>query len=274
MHIAYKEYLTYMNKLYVDGLVDPESFTMSSPAYQAKTTTLEPVAGVISIYAASFANDAIPGNDPTKSGVYQHVSPLKGNNGVEPVWLLAQTALNGNIGFVVSAKTKHGEELCRWIDMQYDQLVSLQARYGKIGVHIKDEGNNKFSVMKKSDGSSYNQVEKSASTPVKYGVAFIYPEQFEIIKDKNVQNEKAADEIYSPYLAKEYHDVSIMKTSEEAEELSYITSDLLLYVNQMTADFITKGNIDARWNDYLANLKKLKLEKYLEIYEGIGAHGK
>ncbi len=270
----YKEYLKYLNKLYSEDLLDIEAFTMNTAAYNAKTQTPEPVAGVISAYAAEHINRQIAGFDTTKPGVYQYVAPLKGKDGVEPVWIPRQNPLNGNIGFIVSAKTKHAEELCRWIDMQYDPITSLQARRGKIGLHIKDEGNNKFSTIKKSDGKNFSFEEKSAFVPIKHGVAFITPGQFEFVdKIKSVQNKVAANEVYGPYLAKEYHDISIMKTLEESEELSYITPDLHTYVDQMTAEFITKGNIDAQWDNYLKQLKKLKSERYVEIYQGIADRG-
>ena len=270
----YKEYLKYMNMLYSEGLVDIEAFTMDAPSYNAKTQTPEPVAGVISAWTADTVNKAIPGFDATKPGVYQYVAPLKGNNGVEPVWIPRQNALNGNIGFMISSASKHGEELCRWIDMHYEPLTSLQARRGKIGLHIKEEGENKFSTIKKEDGKNYTAQEKSAYVPFKHGVAFVCPNEFEFIdKIKSVQDKIEADKVYGPYLAKEFNDISIMKTPQEAEELSYIAPDLFNYVDQMTADFITKGNIDARWDEYLKNLKNLKSGKYVEIFEGIAARG-
>lgn len=271
----YKEYLTYLNELYADGLIDVEAFTMDKPAFDAKTQTPEPVAGVMSQWSAETVNNMIPGNDPTQDGVYQYMPPLKGEDGVEPVWTPRSNALNGNIGFVVSAKTEHAEELCRWIDLQYDQLTSFQSRYGKIGMHVKDEGDGKFSTIKKENGESFTQQEMSAYTPIKHGVAFIYPDQFEIIdKVSGPQTKAAADEFYEPYLAKEMPNVSMMKTVEEANELSYITPDLLAYVDQMTADFVTNGNIDARWDEYLSHLKDLQSEKYVKIYSDIDSRAK
>ena len=60
----YKEFLTYMKKLYSEGLVDPEVFTMTQAAYNAKVKTSEPTCGVISIWSAAGVNAPIPGNDP------------------------------------------------------------------------------------------------------------------------------------------------------------------------------------------------------------------
>ena len=59
-----------MNKLYSEGLVDPEVFTMTQAAYNAKVKTSEPTCGVISIWDAAGSQCSIQEMIRKKEWVY------------------------------------------------------------------------------------------------------------------------------------------------------------------------------------------------------------
>lgn len=262
----YKEYMVFMNKLFANGLVDREAFTMDSPAYSAKTQTSIPTAGVISNWSAESVNRPIPGNDPLKEGVYVYMPPLKKDKDSQQLWGRRVNALNANLSFAISSATKYPEELVRWIDLSYEKNISIENYLGKIGVHIQDEGDGKFSKILNSSGKAFTNDEKSGLVPNKFAVAYILDGDMEFIdKVDSPQNKDAADEFYKPYLQKDYVNTYVMTTQEENDKLVFLTTDLLSYVDQSTAKFITEGGIMEGWDAYMAQLKKLGLDEYVEI---------
>jgi putative aldouronate transport system substrate-binding protein len=55
-------------------------------------------------------------------------------------------------------------------------------------------------------------------------------------------------------------------TIQEANESSSIIADIGNYVGQMRVEFVTgTKDIDQEWDNYIAQLKKMGAEKYLEI---------
>lgn len=262
----YKEYLLFLNKLFENGLLDREAFTMDNPAYNAKTQTSVPMVGVLSAWSAELVNRPIPGNDPTKEGIYVYMPPLKGDSGIKPVWDMRVNALNANLSFVISAKTKYPEELVRWIDKAYDKNTSIENYLGKVGVHIKDEGNGNYSRLKDSSGKQFTNDEKSSLVPNKFAAAYILKGDFNFIdKVSSPQDKDAADAFYKPYLETSYVNDYVMATDEENEKLAVLTTDLISYVDQSTAKFVTEGGIDGGWDNYIAQLKKLGLDEYVKI---------
>lgn len=261
----YKEYMLFLNKLFSNGLVDREAFTMDPPAYNAKVQTSTPTAGVISSWSAEMVNRPIPGNDPLQEGTYVYMPPLKGKDG-QQLWIRRANALNANLSFAISANTKYAEELVRWIDLFYEKETSIENYLGKIGVHIKDEGDGKFSKIPNADGKDFTNDEKSVLVPNKFAAAYILEGDAKFI-DKVVspQNKDAADAFYEPYLQKDYVNTYIMTTQEENEKLAFLTTDLISYVNQSTAKFITEGGIEEGWDNYITQLNKLGLDEYVAI---------
>lgn len=263
----YKEYLTYLNKLFKNGLLDREAFTMDNPSYNAKTQTSTPVAGVISAWTAEGINRPIPGNDPTKEGEYVYLPPLKGSGGMEPVWTRRINAINANLSFAISSGTKYPEELVRWIDLAYEKETSIQNYLGKFDVHIKkEEGENNYSKILNESGKDFTNDEKSAFVPNKFAVAYVLKGDANFIdKAKTPQNKESADAIYEPYGNEEYVEEYIMTTKEENTRLAFLTTDLISYVDQMSAKFITEGGIVENWDTYIGKLKDLGLDEYVQI---------
>ncbi len=263
----YKEYLTFLNKLYSNGLLDREAFTMDNPAYNAKTQTSTPVAGVLSGWSAELVNRPIAGNDPTKEGVYAYLAPVKGDNGKEPVWGMRVNALNANLSFAISADSEYAEELVRWIDLAYAKEASVENYLGKIGVHIqKEEGEGNYSKIMNAEGKEFSNDEKSVEVPNKFAVAWILEGDANFVDViDSPQNKDAADAFYEPYLEENYVNDYVMMTEEENERIAFLATDLISYVDQMSAKFITEGNIDAGWDAYISQLKNLGLDEYVEI---------
>lgn len=267
----YKEFLTYMNKLYSEGLLDPECFTMDAATYNAKTQTSEPTCGVISIWDAARVNAPIEGNDPNQPGVYQYLAPLNGENGKDPVWVPRYTPYNRSFAFVVSADTKYKEELVRWADLFFDLDTSIMNSKGVVGLHIEETGDHVYQVIKKEDGSNWTSVEKSEYITMDDGLYGIAEGDCEMITQDTPQSKNAANPLYEPYFNPNHVYTYALMSEEEAELDTLLKQPLKDYVDVWTTRFITEGNIDAQWDEYVKGLKQLRVDEFIELYEGIGA---
>lgn len=268
----YKEYLTYLNKLNSQGLIDPEAFTMDSPTYNAKTQAAEPVAGVISTWTPEALNKAVDGDkfDTSKDGTYVLVPPLKGKDGVEPKWQKRITPLNGNLSFGISAKSENAELVARWIDLAFDTKTSINNYIGVKGLSIEIDENNAITRLTKPDGSNFVSEDLYPLVPNKYAVAFLKPGDYTRTDNvESVQNKIACDKFYEKYLDYEVVEEYGYAKVEENQRISEILPDMLDYVDQMSAQFVTKGGIEEGWDKYVDQLKKLKMEEYESIKKDI-----
>lgn len=266
MEEEYKEALTYLNKLHVNGLLDQEVFTIDQSSYNAKTQTSTPTALVMSVYQVQAVNNAIPGNDITKEGEYVYLAPLQGPSGVKPQWGTRDNPINSNYCFALSAKTKYAEELIQWADLAYDKDASIQAYFGVYDKFVKNEGNGKFSKIKDADGKEFKNTEKSKYTPLNFSLAYILEEDLEWTDTiESPQSKASADAFYAPYFPEKVFVDSAISTKEEADRASLLTADLFSYVDQMTAKFVTQGGVEEGWDAYVKQLKALGVEEYIKI---------
>ncbi len=266
----YKEYLIFLNKLYTSGLIDKEMFTMDAPAYTAKSRSNPPVYGVMSTWDALTINNIVtPKNDTTKDGTYVFLEPMKGPSGVEPKWGKRITPYNGNLSFAISSKTKYPEEMARWADLQYDPATSLKNYVTVSDDYTKHEGGNKYSRVKDADGKfllSTKAFDISKVVPRQFAVAWIKKGAYEWTDAVvSAQDKLYVDKLYAPYIEQNYVNTYVMTSVEESSRMSFLQADIFTYADQMTADFVTKGNIEARWGDYIKQLKNLGLDEYEKI---------
>lgn len=271
----FKEWVTFMHKLYKNGLVDPEAFTMKNAAFNAKTQTNEPTCGVISAWSAEKINAPIKGNDPYKDGVYQYISPLNGPNGVTPKWCLRTTPANRQFAFAINADSKYIEQLVRWADTQYDPKTSFAAKYGKEGKHyefVNDNGD--YKPLLKEDGKSYTEQEIAEYSPSKDALFIVLAKNFRSIKPQNVQGKAKAHEVYEAYLDHDFVRAYPLQTPEEVEQISIIMPDMKTYVDNQTAKFITEGGIEEGWDAYIKGLKNIKIDEYVRLYTQIDNRAK
>jgi putative aldouronate transport system substrate-binding protein len=82
--------------------------------------------------------------------------------------------------------------------------------------------------------------------------------------------------MYTPYVAKftsgeweRFPGLAFM-TSAEAEEISVLQKELHDYAKNQLARWISgDGNVNAEWDNYLKELDKIGLQRYLQVMQGV-----
>lgn len=254
----YKEAIKFLNKLASEGLIDKEAFTMDANAYTAKMTSKVPSVGVGMLWSTATANTSI-GSD-----MFVYGPPLKGPDGKQR-WAKRVTPVNFSIAFAITNKAKNPEVLMKWADLNYDTDTSIQNFNGPYDKYLKKLGNGMFEEILKADGKQFTALEKSADTPLGYSLYMQLAGDVTLNKKTAATiSKEEAERIYSPFFQKEVYANPFME-QKDAERNAVVMPDLGQYVTKMTAKWIYNGGIDADWNEYVNQLKKLGMDEYVKL---------
>ncbi|MGL5312951.1 MAG: ABC transporter substrate-binding protein [Peptostreptococcaceae bacterium] len=255
---GYKNAINYLNSLYKDGLIDQEAFEQDWNTYLAK--------GKDERYGLYFtwdkANISGPGED------YILLPPLKGPDGTQNV------ARTNGIGFdrgrmVITSANQNLELTAKWIDELYEPTQSVQNNWGTYGddsqqnIFEYDEENNMLKHLP-LEGAAPSELRQKTNVEGPLAVLDEYYGNVTTMPDDAAWRLEQMNTLV-PYMYAENIYPKVFFSKEELDELSTIETDLFAYINRMRAEWIVNGKADKEWDTYLSELKRLKVDRWLEI---------
>lgn len=257
----YKEMIEYVNKLYTEGLIDQEMFTMKSQQLVAKAE--QGIVGVANFVNTAFLG-ASHGNDYV--GI---TNALKGPKGDQQFATLG-SRVGAKGAFVITSANKHPEATMRWIDHFYSDEGIKFFYMGVEGKSYRKTADGKYEYLPEivnniPTGSSFDQV-ISKYTPYAGGgnPTIVKPDFFKGGETMPVPM-KAVEDI-KPYLLKEVWG-AFSFTIEESERKTILENDILTYIDQMIPKFIQGKEPLSKWDEYVAQVKKMGLDEYMKLYD-------
>lgn len=254
----YKKAVEWLHMAYTEGLIDPEAFTMDTATYKAKNTASENVYGVWTGWTVEEATN------PPEQGIidYKMLEPLTNSNG-EKIWPRFGYYVSASSGSImVSAFNKYPEATIRFLDYLWDPYFSIEMDWGIEGVGsiINDDGTweilgGGLKAARTAEGMAWNV---GTNVPMDIYEKCIYT-------SKVKQFEMDACGVYRPYGEEMYP--GIYFTLEDTQEMQQYFTDIVTYVDKMTAAWVINGGIDEQWDEYLSTLDRMGLKRYVEIYE-------
>lgn len=255
----YRKLLEYTNKLYTEGLIDPEIFTIEYHEFTSKGT--EGRYGVVN------------GIDPeTLMGLTGYVGTpvLKGISGKK-----MSTSIGSPLGhtgmFLITDKAKNPEALVRWMDYFYSEEGVKMFFMGFEGVTYNETADGELAytddMTNHPDGLNLDQaISQYLTWPGGYYPGIVREKTFKGAEGKPAARANA--EKAEPYTISQEDVWPLFNyTPEEQDELSTISNDINTYVEEMTAQFVTGKTSFSKWNDYVKQLDKMGLKRYMEIQE-------
>lgn len=263
----FKTFLSFWNKMYESGIMDPETYSQDSDTAQAK------------FYS---------GSSYVLTANYQQLADMQANNKVQvpgaelymvvcpggPAGLLQteQSRLENGIMISKSALDDLGEEgfikMLRFIDwLWYSNEGHTLSLWGVEGETYTKDANDK---IKLNNDIYYNGINPGAPKQlnVDYGFGggvFAYGGSTAIRNSKMTVAEADFSNRTLTKRAKPELDPPIMATEDQAEELALIQTPLMDYVNLMTLSFITgKKDIQTGWDDYVTECTNKGSQKYID----------
>lgn len=248
----YKEMMEFIHKLYKEGLISKDIFTVPANEFYAK--------GTEGIYGSSIVTSM---ETLMKQTNYIGAPALKGPHG-DQIFSFIGSSLASPGAFVITDKNKYPAETVRWIDYFYSEEGNKQFFMGWKGETYEELQNGDLqytkNVTNSPDGKTLEQVISQYLT----WPGGSYPG---IVKQKTfkaaVPSMIEATETVKPYLPKEVWPAFIY-TLEENARMNQLHADIDVYVKEMQAKFIVGGVTD--WDKYVEQFKKMGLDEYLKIY--------
>ncbi|MGG6310940.1 extracellular solute-binding protein [Paenibacillus macerans] len=257
---GYKEYLTYLNRLWNEELLDHESFSQTAEQREAKARNNQ--LGLFSAWTAfQMMGEEPNSDDPMFSPVTSEM--------VDKPAIAKNKGINTG-AFAISNTNPSPEASMRWVDYAYSIEGATMFNKGPEGVlwQYTDKENYVKEYLPVPDGGDREEY-RSRITP-NYGIPAPTINLPEVANgllsevDDWIANEtktKLLDRgarIPFPVL---------FLTPEEQSEVNMMTSDLNTYVRQMEAKFVTGTEPLTNWDNYVNTVKKMGGDRMAEIHQ-------
>lgn len=267
----YLEYLTFMNKLYSEGLLDQEVFSQSSDQYQGNTETNK--VGLFGAFASYMATGKDP-EDALGDPMFQQLTSDIQDVPLAPGHPRVSTGV-----FAITHKCENPEAAMRWADYLYSEEGQDLLTTGPEGTWWNYETNadgEKIRVYTGDDASKMSE-DRGKVAPdyglVVPGLAVDNPED-----GVRATVETPALSAWSEFNANEvatkvmpYAEVpfpTVYLTNEESDKIAANATDIRTYVEQMEAKFITGVEPLSNWDTYINTLESMGLDEFVSVYQG------
>lgn len=262
-----RTYLTYLNQLYKDGVLDPEICYMDMDTLGEKIANDR--VGVFIFYsgfAIGYGYLTTQGLMDPLSECYTLGLPLDSEYNNNEGYFVRRTVAYGNSGASITAEAENPELCARWLDTLFADPYLMWIRcYGKEGETYNFDENGEVELIVDENGSwdpSYlgigqitlpfiQTTEELLSDKLPYGW---YLEQYEEIRN-------------AKWISASVPKVSIF-TDEEAELRDMVNSEVLNYWFEWRDKFITGvEDIDTSWDVYVDDINSLGMDLLVEVWQ-------
>ena len=257
----YRDYLTYMNKLYSEKLLDNEIYSQTNQQWTAKGKNNQ--AG-ISFQAAPFLFyevDSANGEDAK----YKALPPLTSPGNTTAVYPTSGDGIGKGV-FAITKANKYPEATIRWVDYLYSEEGSIYANqldFWKWTDDTKTEWVNKY-----PEGTEDTEKFRAANTPACGAPMPIWRRsEFSKLQSDPVNGflNKVKEEIFKPAAVPALPNFYF--TEVEQAVINEVHSNITVYVDQMEAKFISGLEPLSNWDKYIETIDSMGLDRVQKVYE-------
>lgn len=253
----YKEVIEYVRKLYTEGLIDNEVFTIKTSALYAK--------GQEGIFGATI--NPSPVTQMNQTG-YFGLGALKGPHG-DQMYSHIKVPVVWPGAFVITDKNQHPEATVRWIDHFYGDEGATFYFMGLEGETYRKTADGELEfveeITKNPNGLTMDQALAKYITWL--GGSYPGYVQQKYFKGSEtllgpVEVGKKAEPHKVPELWSAFN-----FTEEETDFMSTVGTDMSTFIEEMEAKFITGAAPMSDWDKYVAQVEKLGVSEYMDTYK-------
>jgi putative aldouronate transport system substrate-binding protein len=204
------------------------------------------------------SKDFIAIEPPAAPSGKRYVSPL--NEGIRPIELM------------ISTKCRNPEVVARWADQFYTPDATVQNTFGALGETLRKESDGSYTLLPLSATPGFDSLDfrKWNRSPADCGPGYA-PVNLKMNLDTSSGDglKLDLDKHYVPYLdMSRVLPANAWATAEQNAENATLKVALNNYVVAATAEWISAGRV-GNWNAYLAELKRLNVDRYTAIQQAI-----
>jgi putative aldouronate transport system substrate-binding protein len=257
-----RDALTWVTKLYKEGLIDKDYLTNDVKLWQARFSN--EVSGVTHDWISrldSFNNDVKKVNPKAD---FQSVLPPKGPKG-DRFTTKQQNKLRIDNGCAaIAASSKYKNEVIKMFDYMFSEEGSLLMNFGIKDKHYKMENGNPVYtelITKNPEGKSVQ------SAMMSFGMNRDWP----MVKDVRYENQlltaqaKPAMAAYEQIIVDGYPKLKF--TEKERETINSKFTEIKTYKDEMLDKFITGSESLDKFDAFVEKVKKMGIDEVLKVHE-------
>jgi putative aldouronate transport system substrate-binding protein len=260
---GFREAVSYLRRLYAEGLLDQDTFSSEFGIWLAKTNPPPDSPEIVGV-SGFWSRDIIFG---TRAPYYSVLLPLKGPTGFQ-AWIRNTEYVQASKYVAeIPSSSKNAELIMRWLDTLYDPLTSFRLYWGSPAV--QDNGDGTYDIILPPEGSGIdNDTWVWGNSWNDMFPGYCGPSMTAKIRNDYLYGGQYNDKLnYTPYF-KEYFPMAA-QTPEETDELSILRTDIHGFAQEQTATWIVNGGVEREYDAFIQQLNNMGLPRMVEIYQGI-----
>lgn len=249
----YKAMVTMWNKLYKDGLVPPDIFTMQTKQWQDIISTGKSFVTIDYISRIDFFNNAMRKDNPSYN--MQFMAPpagIAGGKQLNPYFHY----LEG--GLTVASTSKNIKDIMKFMDFYYTEEGRTMNSWGKEGeTYTVESGQKKF----KPEFTDVTEMRKKTGLQTSGTYAWLDFGAHLSLFSKDLQNAYKEAVKYDPPAMQP----KLPYTETENEVLSVTGQAVKKHRDENFAKFVTGSRSLSEWDKYVEEAKALGIQKLIDI---------
>ncbi len=262
----YKTAIRELRKFVTDGLWDRDGFVQTMDQYNGKLANPTPIVGSAYTWGpTSFAADC--------ADQYVAITPLKATADSAPAKVHHRRnhiSINAT-GFSITNKCKNTELLAQWVDLLYNDVISILAYQGIERITAIDEdGTVHYNEANEPDGTSFSTYVKNTNAfdgvPKNMSMTNRYEKMvMETVTDKKM-------EVTLSIYANQPQSLTLPSmnfTEEENQVINDIGKSCQTWVEQKQNEWLLNEghDIDTEWDAYVEQLNKYNVQTFIDTMQ-------
>ncbi len=256
---GYRDFANYVNGLQQAGLIDSEAFTHSENIYTSKIQSADPIIGAYYLWDQSYLFGKVDTG-------YVPVPFLEGPDGHKQ-WQ-KELARFSNGGFAITSANTHPEVTLQWFDQIYNEETSIEHFWGPVEKNVKKNDDGSYAFLPVPEGASPGTF-RCEDSPCNAATVMLPKETLDKVNfADDIQWKEKRDllNLYAPLQPKEIYP-NVLMTEADTERLNILSSDINTYAKDTLAKWVINGGVDAEWDSYVSQLKKMGLDEMIALYQ-------
>ena len=261
---AYKDVLAFLNKLYAEGLLDPNFQTVDDNTIRANIMNGE--TGVTVGNTGGYMGNMLQTMEEDPTFNLNGFGPLVAKAGDVPMSTHYDNALPGKY-IIVTPSCSNKEAAVQFLNYGYTKEGSLLFNYGIEGESytiVDGEPTYTDLIMHNPDGLT-KQLALAQYTRAWQDGPFVQEKGYQL-QYADLPSQKSALSNWTRSDAAKYNMPPVTVAEEDASEYSKLMGDIGTYVSEMTIQYITGLEpLDTFESKYLETLKSMNVERAIEM---------
>lgn len=263
----YKDVLTYLNKLYNEGLLDPNY--MSNDDNTCRSNMANGISGVTVGASGGYVGNilsAVEENDPTFN--LTGFGPLVANEGDIPYSGQFDNAIKG-ASLVMTSQCKNKEVAVKFMNYGYTEEGSLLLNFGIEGEsYTMVDGYPTYTELITNNPNGWTMQQALAQYTMSWSDGPMVQDRRYMEQYAARPQQQAALAQWSNTTAADYQVPNLSVAEDDVSEYNKLWADINTYISEKFVQYVTgQASLDGFETEYLSQLEKMGIDRVIELQQ-------